>query len=175
VHTIRPLTPADADLYTALRREMITREPWAFLGVPGDDRAGDADHIRQSLADPENVILGAFTSDNPPALVAVVGLYREKRFKCRHRAAIWGVYTTPDARARGLSRQLMTAAIDHARTWSGVEVICLSAAETSTVAIAIYESLGFRQWGTQPDATRVDKRSVSEVYLQLTLTPHPQP
>jgi RimJ/RimL family protein N-acetyltransferase len=163
---IRALTPADTDAYVAIRHEMITAERYAFLGVPGDDHAGAADHVRRSLAESDQAIFGAFDADR---LVGVAGIYREKRVKRRHRAGIWGVYTTPDARGRGCSRGVVQACIQLAHAWDGVRVIGLSASVRATTAIRLYESLGFVAWGVEPDSTRVDGAPEAEMHMQLTL------
>lgn len=164
--TIRALTPDDTDAYVAIRAEMIVAERYAFLGVPGDDHAGSADHVRRSLAEPEQAIFGAFLGGR---LVAVAGVYREKRIKRRHRAGIWGVYTTPDARGQGCSRAVVRACIERAASWDGIRAIGLSAHVRATAAIRLYESLGFAAWGVEPDSTRVDAQPEAEVHMQLTL------
>jgi len=166
VPAIRRLTPDDAEAYVALRVEMIAVEPFAFLGVPGDDHASDPAVVRERLKDAEQAVFGAFDGG---ALVAVAGLYRHPRRKRRHRAEIWGVYTTPGARGRGLSRSLINECLSAARAWDGVAVVGLSACVRSASAIALYESMGFVRWGEEPDATRVDGESLAEVYLQFTL------
>ncbi len=167
MHTIRPLTATDADAYALLRAEMIAAEKYAFLGVPGDDDYTNADHVRRHLAHPEQLIFGAFDG---ATLVATVGISREQRVKRRHRAHVWGVYTTRAARGHGVSRRLMTAALDLARTW-GVAVVDLTAAHNSAAAISLYTSLGFVTWGTQPDCTRVQGEPVTELHMQVVLEP----
>lgn len=163
---IRPITESDVDAYVRIRHEMITTERYAFLGVPGDDHAGTAEVVRRNIADPENAIIGAFDGES---LVAVAGIYREKRFKRRHRAGIWGVYTTPSARGQGHSRSILLACIAKARSWDGVQAVALSASVRSLTAIRLYESLGFVAWGTEPDCTRVDEQPEAEVHMLLTL------
>lgn len=164
--TIRRLIPEDAEAYAALRVEMITVERFAFLGVPGDDHASDPAVFRERMKDAEQAVFGAFDGG---ALVAVAGVYRHPRRKRRHRAEIWGVYTTPRARGRGLSRALIAECLGAAREWEGVSVVGLSACARSTAAIALYESMGFVKWGEEPDGTRVGGESLSEFHFQIGL------
>lgn len=166
VTTIRRLTPDDADAYAALRVEMITLEPYAYLGVPGDDHVSDPETVRKHLSNPEHAFFGAFDAQT---LVAAAGIYREPKRKRRHRAEIWGVYTTLAARGRGLSRALITECLNCARRWDGVAVVGLSACSRSTAAIAMYKSMGFTVWGEEPDATRVDGEPLAEIHFTFAL------
>lgn len=163
---IRQLTVDDAAAYTALRLEMITREKYAFMGVPGDDRMTELAEVERYLRKPDSVIIGAFEGG---ALVGGAGIYREERIKRRHRAYLWGVYVAEPMRGRGVARALVSGCVSIARGWSGIGVVGLGAACTATAAIALYESIGFVRWGYEPDCTRVGDERVDEVHLQLAL------
>lgn len=163
---VRLLRDMDVDAYVRIRREMIGTEPFAFLGAPGDDAGGSADAVRRNLADPDHAIVGAFEAGK---LVAVAGIYREKRLKLRHRAGIWGVYTTPAARRQGLSRRVVSACVDIARTWPGVVVVGLSVSQRAAGAQRLYRDLGFTPWGIQPESIRVDGESDTEIHMQFYL------
>ena len=166
--TIRRLAPGDVDAYAALRREMLVNAPHAFTASPGDDV--DPASIAASLAGDGYAIVGAFDG---VSLVAAAGINRERRAKRAHVAWICGVYVTPAFRARGLARALIAAAVDHARTWPGLARVQLSVNADSRAARHVYESAGFRAWGTEPDALRVDGRSCDEVYLSLAMAEPP--
>lgn len=168
---IRPLTPADANSYSALRHEMLADAPWAFAGSgPVDDPPCDPAHVRTQLANPEHVIVGAWDGAR---LVGGAGVLRNTKVKFRHVAFIWGVYVTPTCRGQGLSRRIMIAAIDTARAWQGVAVVRLGVSARSLHAKALYESLGFVVWGVEPDCMRLpgreDARGANEFHLSLAL------
>lgn len=166
---IRRLTPDDAGRYVEIRRTMLADTPWAFEAALGEDDIGcDPTRLAARLAEDDNAIFAAEAPDGG-ALLAVAGISRRKRVKIAHRAEIWGVYTRADARGRGLARAVMRAAIDHARTWPGVEIVELGASERSTEAVRLYESLGFVRWGVEPDYVRIDGRSYAEHHLYLLL------
>ncbi len=82
---------------------------------------------------------------------------------------IWGVYTSPSVRQRGIARAVLAACIDHAHTWPGVARINLSASNRSVAANHLYQSLGFTQWGIEPDAIRIDGESADEYHYSLAL------
>ncbi|MEO1129827.1 MAG: GNAT family protein [Planctomycetota bacterium] len=165
----RALTPQDAEAYCALRREMLLDTPHAFLGAPGDDRPSDVAFVRDQLTQAE---MATFAIDDPEGdgLLSVATIMRMGRTKQRHRAMIVAVYTTPRGRGRGLGRAVVQACIDHARMWSGVEIVMLSASADAEGAVRLYERMGFERWGVEPDAIRVDGTPHDEVHLLLRLS-----
>lgn len=182
---IRLLTPADAQAYVAHRREMLLDAPWAFCASPDSDRGSRIEHVRTSLeqaaqaptqsgaastvlAAPNGyAILGAFDADH--TLLSSCVLLREAASKRAHIAMLLAVYTTPAKRGQGLSARVIAAALDQARSWHGVSVVQLAVSEGSPAARRLYERLGFVAWGVEPDALRVDGRSLSETHMSLTL------
>jgi len=171
--TPRLLTPDDAATYLEFRREMLDDSPWSFLATPDDDVAAGVERIAANLRNPENVIVGVFEKGarepGSGRLLSTAGVVRKTRAKVRHRAIIWGVYTTPGARRRGLSRLVMTLAIEVARSWPGVDIIGLSVSARAAEAAKLYESLGFVRWGSEPDAIRIGDESFTEIHMQLRL------
>lgn len=145
---IRRLEPADAGLYVPLRRQALEQEPFSFASSPEDDRAGSVDFVSESLAKPDQAILGAFDT----TLVGVVGIFRDHHHKAAHKAHIWGVYVAPSHRGLGLGRTLVEEAVRFAGTLGGVTQVHLTVSERTPAAIDLYRSLGFTTWGVEPDA-----------------------
>ena len=167
--TPRRLTPADAPAFAALRRAAIVESPWAFLGAPGDDSGSDASVIAERIANPENVIVAIDHESDASRLVAVAGVFRMPRLKQRHRAGIWGVYCEPEFRGRGYGRAVVGAAVEVARSWPGVKIVGLAVSSRSPRVRAMYESLGFVYWGTEPDTIEIDGQCADDDYLCLRL------
>lgn len=163
---IRILRPEDAEAYLEHRHEALETEPLAFLSSMEDDIASSEESVREMLdRAPDSVIFGAFDD----GLVGSVGIYREPKRKAAHRGHIWGLYVSPGHRRQGIGRELMDAAVDHARTQLEVSQINLGVTDVAPSALALYESVGFRVWGTEPAYLRVDGRSVDAHHLILTL------
>jgi ribosomal protein S18 acetylase RimI-like enzyme len=158
----RLLTPEDAAAYLAIRLEMLADSPWAFLSSP-EEPGNTVEVVAQRLSQPENEILGVFGAEG--GLLSVAGVYRSDRDKTRHKAHVWGVYTTPGARGQGFGHTVVQSAVGVARSWAGVEVISLSCSARATAALAMYRDLGFEIWGTEPDAMRVGGESAEEVHM----------
>ena len=166
-HPVRVLAPADAEVLAALRAEALRDTPVAFASSPEDDRMGDVDSVRTTLSDAgEHAVFGAFVDG---ALVGMVGIGRIQKLKARHLAHVWGMYVQPAHRGRGLAEGLLRAAIERARDWEGVARIGIGVSEASPGARRLYERVGFRLWGTEPDALRVDGVSYAEHFLSLEL------
>ncbi len=165
--TVRLLTPADLDSLVALRAEALLDSPWAFTGSPDEPR--DAEIVRTSINPPHNAVVGAFDDESGAAgaLLASAGIVHDQRAKRAHVALIWGVYVTPRARGRGTGRAVVSRAVEVARAMKGVTTIQLACSENSTAAAALYRSLGFVHWGTEPDAIRVGGKSYNELHMSL--------
>ena len=166
----RRLLPSDAEAYAHLRRVMLQHEPLAFLASPEDDIASDASVVRERLSHEEDALFGAFIG---PTLVGAVGVYRAKMLKARHKIGVWGMFVVPEHRRAGAARQLLTHAIEHARSLPGAIRLGLSVSETADAALRLYQSLGFEIWGKEPCAVCHEGRCVSEYYMTLDLTAVP--
>jgi ribosomal protein S18 acetylase RimI-like enzyme len=173
---VRQLTPADADRFTPFRRRMLEEAPWAFSADPEDDVALDADFVREALGRAEQAVfavdsrtLGETAAHDNAVLVATAGILRARSPKFAHRAKLWGVYVDPAHRRRGLGRAVVTAALELAASWQGVDYVDLGVSERSPEARALYESLGFVVWGREPEATAHGGRRWDELHMTLGL------
>lgn len=164
--TLRLLTIDDIGPYISLRREMLDDSPWSFSASPEDDRGLDPASVEAVVSTPGSCLVGAFDEGR---LVAVAGVRREPKLKRRHSVLVWGVYTTPHARGRGLARRVLGRVLEVARSWEGVTVVELSAGEESLAARGLYESLGFRTWGIQTQGLCIDGECRREVHMELVL------
>lgn len=164
---IRPLTAADAKAFWHLRREGIVSEPAAFRESLAEHDANSIEMVRERLgAAGSDFVLGAFLGGT---LVGSAGFHRQEGEKVRHRGLVWGVYVSPAARGRGAGRQLMQQLIARARALDGLEQLHLQVAETQHAARRLYEALGFRSYGTEPNALRVENDHISEDLMVLRL------
>jgi ribosomal protein S18 acetylase RimI-like enzyme len=77
-------------------------------------------------------------------------------------------FTAPWARGHGLARALHLALEESARR-HGLWFINLDVRETQLAAIALYESLGYRRWGTNPNYAVVQGRAIAGHYYTRAL------
>jgi len=83
-------------------------------------------------------------------------------------------FVAPWARGHGLARAIVVA-VEEAATVAGVTILNLDVRETQEAAIQLYQSLGYRHWGTHPHYARVDGRWVAGRYFWKDLSAPPDP
>lgn len=155
---IRKLTASDGETFRDFRIEMCRESPEAFSDTPEEVAAFSDEKVKStttpSAVYPEKFILAAFEGER---LLATVAFHREENFKARHRGWIWGVYVRPEARGRGISRQLMKQVIEETSRIDGLEILGLVVSSTQTGARTLYASLGFITTGLFLDAYKFDE------------------
>lgn len=164
---VRMLGPADATLYRSLRLRALREHPDAFTSSYAEERERPVEAAAQRLA--HHAFWGAYRHAE---LWGMVGLEREPRARNRHKATVMGMYVAPEARGQGVGRSLLDALLRHARA-NGVESLVLTVTEGNTAAQRLYEALGFRSFGVEPDAVRVDGRSHAKNHMHLDLRDAP--
>ncbi|MEJ5989417.1 GNAT family N-acetyltransferase [Ramlibacter sp. PS3R-8] len=161
------LGPADATLVRSLRLRALRDHPDAFTSSYEEDRERPVEATSQRLA--AHPFWGAY---HHAELCGFVGLEREPRPKCRHKATVMGMYVAPEAGGQGVGRKLLQALIAHARL-NGVESLVLTVTDGNERAMRLYQSAGFRSFGVEPDAIRVAGRSFGKNHMQLNLASTP--
>lgn len=160
---IRRLAPADALLYRSLRLRALREHPDAFTSSYAEDRAHPPEVAAARLA--AHAFWGAYRGGE---LYGFVGLEREARAKNRHKATVVGMYVAPEAAGQGVGRALLEALVAHARA-EGVQRLVLTVTDGNAHAQRLYERAGFRSFGTEPDAIRVEGRSYAKNHMHLEL------
>lgn len=163
--SIRVLTVADAPAFLALRQRALRDHPEAYHSA-AEEWDVPVSHAEARIA--ENVVFGGFLGGGLVGIVTLALSARTGR-KLRHKGEIWNVYVNPAQRGTGLARRLMQAAIAEARN-RGLAAIVLSVSADNLPAARLYQSLGFRVFGVEPDAMRLpDGRSFDDTLMQLDL------
>ncbi|MFC3108876.1 GNAT family N-acetyltransferase [Undibacterium arcticum] len=166
---IRRLTPTDAPAYRALMLDAYQRHPDAFTSSVSERTAlplawWESRLQLEPLA--SEVVFGAFRDER---LAGVAGLSFESREKARHKATLFGMVVPAESRQGGLGRQLVLAALAHARGRDGVRVVQLTVRHGNAAAQALYERCGFVQFGLEPFAVAVGAEFVSKVHMWCDL------
>ena len=165
--TVRILTPADGPAYREVRLRALETDPLAFITTAAEFAAWPPERVAARLdAEHNGTTFGAFLGET---LVGLLTVAREERPALVHRASVFGVSVRPEARGLGCGDALLRAGIARVRSWSGVTSLHLGVMETQGAARRLYGRHGFRVWGTQPDALRVEGRPVAEHHLWLPL------
>ncbi|HEY1259491.1 MAG TPA: N-acetyltransferase [Stellaceae bacterium] len=83
-------------------------------------------------------------------------------------------FVAPWARSHGLGRRIILE-IERLARAMGLDVLNLDLRATQQAAIGLYESLGYRRWGTHPVYARVEGRIVPGHYYYKLLADGPAP
>ncbi len=146
---------------------MLAEAPTAF-GADHDEAAQrPLEHFRERTSyAADNFIIGAFSSANADGqLIGSAGGLREQEPKRRHLGLIWGMYVHPDHRGAGLAAELLNEVLRRLEALKGLSAIGLSVTVGNRPAQALYESAGFKAWGEEPLALRVDGADHGELHM----------
>jgi RimJ/RimL family protein N-acetyltransferase len=163
---IRRLGPDDAPSYRALRIRALWEFPEAFTSSYQEDEQQPMQAWEVRLSGEHSMFWGAFDSGQ---LCGMVGLERERRAKNRHKATVVGMYVSQEYFGTGMGRALIDALLSHARE-AGLELLVLTVTEGNTVATSFYEAAGFRSFGIEPRAVKIDGQAFAKNHMYLELS-----
>lgn len=148
---LRRLTPADAADYRAVMLQGYAA-PGAFTATVAERASLPLAWWKDRVSerpDALEIIIGAFIDAR---LVGAAGLRLHDRDRTRHKASLFGVVVQRDVQGHGIARALVEAVITHARSMPHLRVLQLSVVASNVRALRLYESCGFRAYGTEPYA-----------------------
>ena len=163
---IRRLGPDDAPAYRALRMRALWEFPEAFTSSWEEDEKQPMEVWEVRLGGEQLLFWGAFEDGQ---LCGMLGLERERRAKNRHKGTVIGMYVSQEYFGTGMGRALIEALIAEARA-VGLEVLVLTVTEGNTVATNFYEAAGFRSFGIEPKAMKLEGRFHGKNHMYLDLT-----
>ena len=166
---IRRLVPTDSLAYRALMLEAYEQHPDAYTSSYAERAALRHAWWESRLGvgpQASEIVLGTFQDGQ---LAGAAGLSFESREKARHKATLFGMYVPSVFRHHGLGRQLVLAALEHAKARSGVTVVQLTVTQGNTSAHSLYEKCGFVQFGLEPFAVAVGREFVSKIHMWRNL------
>lgn len=162
---MRYITADDAEAFSTLRREVIQENPVPMGLTFEEELTRKLDDFRAQLAfSHPNVMFGSFIEGELVATAAIG--YTSKFPSSRHKMVMWGVFTSPRYRRRGLSRQVVEAAIQQAFS-NSVRRVNLQVYVPNDPAIALYKAIGFVEYGIEPDAVYINGQYHDGVHMTL--------
>lgn len=166
--TIRRLGPEDIGDYRHIRLAALATAPDAFGSTYDAEVARPAANHAARLT--TSIVVAAYIDDR---IVGMLGCQRYDGGRETHKAFLWGFYVEPHHRRTGLARSLIEAALDAMQP--SVEQILLTVVATNRPAIALYERVGFRPYGTEPRSLKTSGVYTDEMLMVLFLTDRTSP
>jgi ribosomal protein S18 acetylase RimI-like enzyme len=161
---IRQVLAKDADKYQEIRLEALQTNPEAFASSYEEEEMYSLERFRSRLQDDHSYTFGAYEQDK---LVGVVSLVVEQKNKIKHRANIYAMYVKPDRRGNGIAKNLMVEAIKMANQLEGIEQVYLSVVSSNEPAKRLYQSIGFKIYGLDKRAIKIDDGYFDEELMVL--------
>jgi ribosomal protein S18 acetylase RimI-like enzyme len=159
----RLLVESDWREWKRIRLESLADSPPAFGASFEEESVKEDSFFQDSIKN--NAIFGAFMG---LTLVGCVGVLQHKGDRYKHRGKVFGVYTAPSARGKGICKRLMEAAINYSKgkmLWLEIHVWT-----ENPVAMKLYASLGFKTYAVELRSLRVsDDHYVDYHIMQLNL------
>lgn len=147
---IRLLKRKDAIEFRSLRLKGLQTEPGAFAATYQAE-------VNLSLENFENkanstdtkFVMGGFDNEK---LVCMATFIRLEGEKLKHKGMLVAMYCQKEYRGTGIAKEVVNALIVKAKKLEGLEIISLTVVAENIRAKKLYESFGFKKYGTEPKA-----------------------
>ncbi|QPB21568.1 GNAT family N-acetyltransferase [Rhizobium sp. 007] len=164
-YKIRRLDRNDASSFREIRLEALANHPEAFGASWVEEQSQSGAQFADRLEN--GLVIGGLFDDG--MLAGTIGVSKSKGIKTQHIGSIWGMYVRQTARGTGLSRLLLSAAIDEVGTI--LRSLRLSVVSSNVPAIRLYKSVGFEEWAVEIEALKVGETYYDEILMRLELGP----
>lgn len=156
----------DLNEFKAIRIEGARNSPIVFRDSSQEMESKSIKDFEDHLdgLNSRDFFVGAFINDE---LVGVAALYHQKYLKLAHKSELGSVYVKPEHRNKGIATILIREIIDRAKKAGDVLHIGLSVCTTNESALKVYERLGFKCYGTEPNVVKLDGKFYDEHLMQL--------
>ncbi|EEL70342.1 GNAT family N-acetyltransferase [Bacillus mycoides] len=152
---IRLLTKEDAEKYWELRLQALQVNPEAFITTYEEavSQENPLERVASNLSSNSSCTFGAFNEENQ--LIGVVTLLMEEKEAYKHKGHIVAMYVDAQNRRNGLAHELIANAIQRARVIK-LEQLTLGVVATNEPAKKLYGSMGFKTYGIEKRAIKVN-------------------
>ncbi|MRF36530.1 GNAT family N-acetyltransferase [Staphylococcus sp. KY49P] len=146
----RRLTEIDVKQYRKLRLKSLQTDPKGFASTYKRELEFPLSKFKSRIISSETQFtIGAF---DDTALVCIGTFYSETLEKVKHKGNLVTVYCDPSYRRQGIAGLLIQKIINEVNELGFVKIIGLCVLSENKSAIALYEQLGFKRYGTEPKA-----------------------
>lgn len=146
----RRLIESDVKQYRKLRLKSLQTDPKGFASTYKREVKFPLGKFKSRIISSET----QFTMDafDDTALVCIGTFYSETLEKVKHKGNLVTIYCDPSYRRQGIASLLIKKIINEVNELGFVKIIGLCVLSENKSAIALYEQLGFKWYGTEPKA-----------------------
>lgn len=163
--SVRALIPTDAEAYHSVRLCALHEQPPAFSSLP-EDQPNPSETAVSLVRRDDHCFFGAFQNEQ---LIGIIRISRYSAPNEKHRAHLGSLYVLPSFRCHGYGRALIGEALNWAVNTPGINRVNLTVVTQQKAAIRLYQSFGFRIYGTEPEAFSRDGQFYDEHLMTLKL------
>ena len=162
--SIRRLSESDFEEWNKVRSQGLDVAPFSF-GRSNEDELPTREKLYQNnVGRDDRFILGLFTDDQ---LIGISGFFRHEPIKAFHKGTVWSVFVNPAFQGRGFGRKLMDETLKEAWKMDGLESILIGVSSDNPPAINLYRSLGFTDYGQEPNCLKHEGKYVDEILMLM--------
>jgi RimJ/RimL family protein N-acetyltransferase len=162
---IRLLIPEDAQDLAAIRLEALEQEPEAFGASLEEEQKKSLEDWQARLAisnQQESGYFGAFAAGE---LIGIIGYFRLKGAKLRHKALIVSMYVRKVNRGTGIAGELMRATLAHLQSFGDIDQAQLAVVTSNQAAVRFYEKMGFQPYAHEKRALKIGDTYLDETHM----------
>ena len=163
---IRKLQPHESAVYREVRLACLKNVP-QFFGSTYEEEVLNPKFMFETFIEtdsPDHVMFGAFDQER---LIGITGFNRMARQRAMHRGEIVQVYVDSNYRGQNIGEKLIRQALNYGFHLEGIEQVQLSVIANNHTAIRLYEKLGFKTFGIQPNYFKVGDTYLDQQFMQL--------
>lgn len=164
--TVRKLRPDESALYRAIRLQCLKTEPEHFGSTFEEESSMPSLKFESWIEqeDSDHFMFGALDGEK---LAGIVGFIHQERQRARHRGEVVQMYVDASYRGQHLGESLLRGLLNQVFSLEGVEQAQLSVVAHNRAAIRLYERIGFRTFGIQPNYFKVGAHYYDQQFMQL--------
>ena len=147
-----------AESFKQIRLLALKTAPQAFGASYAHESAQPLAFFAERLA---NSIVVAARMENE--IIGIAGFKQMDGLRERHKGFIWGVFTRPEHRRKGISGRLLATLL--AQADNQVEQTLLTVTAGNLQALSLYQRLGFRTYGTEPRSLKDEAGYHDEILM----------
>ncbi|MGF9905099.1 N-acetyltransferase family protein [Brevibacillus porteri] len=166
---VRFLGPDDAEELIKIRLEGLQTDPDAFGSTYEEEIQMPGEEWLRRLSQGESGDSGYFGAFVEGQLAGIIGFFRHRGLKARHKASIVSMYVREAYRGTGVSQALMQTELAYLKKRGDIDTVQLAVVTTNPAAIRLYEKMGFLPYGLEKRALKIGDQYFDESHMYILL------